>query len=129
LIDVETYRNNKHLYVHINSNKFCVYDKELKTFQINKNNINYINGDFQTINKNKTLPHTEKNQAIVEKLLKIYYNLQFYYGNRRDIMSSYFHIKRQYFNNKTLIEYITEDSLINFKLECILQYLKFNIWK
>jgi len=85
--------------------------------------------NFKTINKNKTLPHTEKNQAIVEKLLKIYYNLQFYYGNRRDIMSSYFHIKRQYFNNKTLIEYITEDSLINFKLECILQYLKFNIWK
>ena len=53
LIDVETYRNNKRLYVHINSNKYCVYDKALKTFQINKNNINYINGDFQTINKNK----------------------------------------------------------------------------
>jgi len=80
--------------------------------------------------RQKTLPFNQYYTDIINLFSEIHMYLRSIFNNQNSIISKYFHIKRNYFSNMSILEYITQSETAVIKnLKEVSRYLKNNFHK
>lgn len=103
-------------------------------YQINDENLKVIlqanSHEILKFKRQKTLPFNQYYTDIINLFSEIHMYLRSIFNNQNSIISKYFHIKRNYFSNMSILEYITQSETAVIKnLKEVSRYLKNNFHK